>query len=50
MTAINKGWSSKPTAGTDTAGFVAAERNDHVHQIASRIAALPKDPVGQKKR
>jgi len=53
MTAINKGWMSKPTAKSDTARLdskmFAAECKEDVFQIVSRIAEFPNSAVKEKK-
>ena len=53
MTAINKGWISKPTARSDTARLVnkmfVAECKEHVFQIVRRIAEFPNSAVKEKK-
>lgn len=53
MTAIYKGWISKPTARSDTARLVskmyAVECKEHVFQIVSRIAEFPNSAVKEKK-
>jgi len=53
VNAINKGWTSKPTARSDTARLVSkmfgAECKEDVLQIVSRIAAFPNSAVKEKK-
>ena len=52
MTAISKGWMSKPTARSDTARLVskmyAAECKGDVFQIVSRITEFPNSAVKEK--
>ena len=53
MTAINKGWTSRPTARSDTARLVskmfAAECKEDVFQIVIRIAEFPNSAVKERK-
>ena len=53
MTALNKDWTSKPTARSNKARLVsifAAECKEHVFQIVSRIADFPNSVAKDKKR
>jgi len=53
MAAINKGWTSKPTARSDAARLVskmfAAECKEDVFQIVSRITQFPDSAVKERK-